>query len=296
MRSATAPLPESVAAYLATIHNEPRQSPEASPDRLNGDINDAVSAYNRLSRGCSQAHLALFFHEHIFSGKSPAKAAQIKNSWSALLAPHLATVCSADGLPLITTPSPQLLCGYSTSLADGAFSRRHVAAQDQLRPSIPHYTLANSQGLSFPFLAAEFTASGLPRSGNTGTGESLGQCAVACTAGLRMARRLNKVARRCQEQRKNEGLSSIGALECVPEICHGVIVNQNTADLYVAWVEEPSTDVRAAKPVYVVQRTARYLLSKPEYMKQFRQHVHNIVAWGIHERLSTVRALLDVIG
>ncbi|EPE06394.1 hypothetical protein F503_02522 [Ophiostoma piceae UAMH 11346] len=298
VRPINKPLPENVAAHLATIRRGPRQSPQASSDGTNGNINDALSAYNRLSRGCSQADLAAFFREHIFSSQSPARAAPIRNSWSMPLAPHLTAACSVNGRPVVTIPSPQLLCGYSSNPADGAFSHQHVAAQERLQPNIPHYTWANRQGLSFPFLAAEFAASGLSKSSDNSTDESVSQCAVACTASVKIARRLNRVAKWYQEerQRKGKGQNKFGALSYVPEICHGVVVDQNTADLYVAWAEESSTEVRAGELVYFVQRTEHYMLSKPEHMEEFRRQVHNIAAWGIQERLSMVRAALYGIG
>lgn len=203
-------------------------------------------------------------------------------------------LCATTGVPMarhlvppqqlaasfpVSRPRPDLLYGYphdsiSSTELKWLFTETQRIALSHLHPQLPLYADAGD-GLLFPFFAIEFKAA-------TGTGGNLwiatNQCAGASAACLQAVDRLNAV------------LGEHGCEERVPNLCYSIAVDNNLAQLHVAWKDDAG---------FYVKRLDNFLLSIPEHLVSLRRRVLNILEWGRNGnpggRLSNIRVALDII-
>jgi len=133
-----------------------------------------------------------------------------------------------------------------------------------------HYPQVDSFGALFlPFMAVKIKST-------RGTlWIAANQCAGASAACLQIIHQLNKM------------LAEHGCTGLVPNLCYSTAVDNNLAQLYIAWKGDDEW--------FNMQRAESFLLSSPEQFVAFRCRVLSILEWGRTRRLDEIRAAMDFI-
>ena len=167
----------------------------------------------------------------------------------------------------ISTPVPDMLCGYNRGYA---FSRQ----EDQLQSMQGEMTV-NSHNLLYPFFAIEFKADSPSSSGSlvVATNQCLGDSATC----VNLAERLNQRLRECQKTKNQK-------INCA---AFSIAMSGSEARFYVSWKDDESH--------YYMQKFDHLCLQDPQHHLKFRSWVLNIMDWGTGTRLKEIQNALDAL-
>lgn len=261
------PLPGFVASHVEKVLRADRAEPSSDDMKL------LVRQLNVLSAGCDEAAVADVFKGKIFPDANALCAygtAGLAKSSGLLMYQHLVPVNPVSPYK-VTQSKPSMLYGYSGD-QDVAFTQQQLLAQTVIHPQNPHYLVATSDCLSFPFLVVEFKAAGGTR-GDLWVAAN--QCAGAASCCLNATLQLNSVLPPQAQQ------------SLIDNIAYCIALDNNTAQLFVSWTDGFLR--------YYVQRVSAFLVSDPDHLADLRKQVRNILDWGQGTRLQQVRNALDAI-
>ncbi|KAI0406291.1 hypothetical protein F4802DRAFT_109555 [Xylaria palmicola] len=260
-------LPIHISGHLCEM-GKGEDSPDPSSEKLQGYMQEL----SFLADGCTEADVECFLADAVFPNAldpTYGRSSGLEIAKSALMSSHL--IPNNPDTPFrVTQPKPDVLYGYCNNIA---FTEAQRQAQSSLYPRSARFAVATAQGLRFPFFTVEFKAAGGTR-GDLWV--AVNQCAGASSACLSIIARLN------------EALRKSGSKQRVDNVSYSVAVDNNTAQLYVAWKGDDD-------PKYHLQQVGTFVLSREEEFKSFRRQVRDIVHWGMGTRLAQIRDAMDSI-
>ncbi|KAJ4286487.1 hypothetical protein N0V90_013187 [Kalmusia sp. IMI 367209] len=158
----------------------------------------------------------------------------------------------------LSTPFPDLLYGYQL---DRAFPQQQALA-------LKSATLANNDGLMFPFLLVEVKGDGGSMYGATN------QCLGGSASCVNIAETLNWCLKQQQLPRVYSAVFSIA-------------MNGTEARVYISW--------KASKLDWYMQKIEHFVLHRATDYEEFQKIVQNIFDWGRGHRLDEIRKALDAL-
>ncbi len=171
-----------------------------------------------------------------------------------------------------------MLYGYPVTSLSTLFDPAQHLAIHNLDPQIRNYGRVG--GLFFPFLIVECKAAA---STQGSLWVAANQCAGASAACLQAIDRLN------QELAQHDA----NAAEPVANFCYSIAIDNNLAQLYVAWKVKQN-----GGRVYM-QRIQSFLLHRVDELMALRHCIEAILDWAFNDqpsgRLNTIRGALDSI-
>jgi hypothetical protein len=183
----------------------------------------------------------------------------------------------------VAQPKPDLLYGYSSDTQNGAFTQSQILTQTTSLSVCLRHAHTSLQTLKYPFLTVQVKAAGGAGTKGGDLWSATNECAGASAACLEATGTLDAI------------LLLAGIHEDVDSllVSYAIAVDNNVAQLYVAWVEELH-----ALPwvrLYYLQRVDAFLLSRAEDFMGFRMQVRNILDWGKGARLKQIQGFLDAL-
>lgn len=260
-------LPNQIASHVESMRSQ-RTSPGPSSEDLERYLDDV----DALAEGCNEADVDTFFADSLLpkaSDPSYGRASGLIAVKSSLVSSHLIPANPASQFR-VSQPKPDYLYGYTPNQGS-AFTDTQLTTQGTLHPKNCRYPEATTQGLRFPFFTIELKAAG----GTKGDlWVAVNQCAGTSSACLAAIGRLNTLLK------GHEGVRQVDSMT------YSIVADNNTAQLYISWAEEPQ---------YNVQQVDAFLLSRKEDLKKLHRMIRNILDWGKEERLMQIKMALDVI-
>lgn len=171
----------------------------------------------------------------------------------------------------ISVPAPDILFGYNPiafPLNDQVLLRGVLGKMEQ----------CNTDNLILPFLLVEFK----------GDGGSMWACENQCLGGGATCVNISHKLHTYLLERTSDGFNSVVFV---------IAMNLREASIHACWKpargEEGSEDLETE---YCMQLIGAFLLLDAQHFANFRQFVHNIIEWGMKERLEAVEKAIILIG
>lgn len=252
LRSSREKYPQHIASLVDNVGKD-RSSPAPSPDQVWQDL----SLEDLETEGFDEPKVEKYFQSTIFY--DPKSRDSLARSDRQPMLKHV--VPNTDSKFRLSTPVPDTLYGYN-----------HRDAFPQHRTqliSMGTETMANTQGLTYPFFVIEFK-------GNSGDlWVATNQCLGGSMSCVNMAERLNQQLKECKSDK----------IRPINSTAFSIAMNGTEARLYISWKHDELD--------YYMQKVKSFLLQEPEHYIEFRKYVRNIIDWGKDKRLKEIRDSLD---
>ncbi|KAJ4308166.1 hypothetical protein N0V84_012254 [Fusarium piperis] len=255
LRSSRDRFPDQVADLIDSMRRD-RDSPGPTLDEVWED-----KALEELGIGAAESDVEKYFQNRIFPDGDRANS--LKRSDRLPMAKH--TVPSTGSGLKVSTPVPDMLYGYNRQ---NAFPQ-HLAQLISIGPE----TVANTQGLIYPFFIVEFKADGPSGAGSLWVATN--QCLGGSASCVNIAEKLNHRLRQCQSDMVHPTDSA----------SFSIAMSGTEARLYISWKHNELD--------YYMANVKSFLLQDAEHFIEFRKYVRNIIDWGRGERLEGIRKSLD---
>jgi hypothetical protein len=254
MHSSREQFPQHIAGLLNEVRKD-RDSPNPSLDQVCQD-----TRLEDLEMGTAEPDVEKYFHTYVFPDPEPTDI--LKRTDRNPMAKH--AVPDVGSNLKVSTPVPDMLFGYT----DEAFPQQQI----QLI-SMGNETVANSQGLIYPFFVIEFKADGPSGAGSLWVATN--QCLGGSASCVNIAERLNHQLGQCKSDK----------VQPIDSAAFSIAMSGTEARLYISWKHDELN--------YYTRKVDSFLLQSPEYYLKFRKYVRNIIDWGKDKRLKEIRDSLD---
>ena len=278
--SPNTPLPLAVATYIKQLQAIQQAVKQAAQEGIQqaDQAAEAVILLNNLGLETSEPRVVRCLEQYIFPPLTAPPTMQLARIESLPMPRHLLPQPPSPNHLPVSQPRPNMLYGYPVTSLSSLFDPAQHLAIHNLDPQIRNY--ARVRGLVFPFLIVECKAAA---STQGSLWVAANQCAGASAACLQVIDRLN------QELAQHDA----NAAEPVANLCYSIAIDNNLAQLYVAW-----KDTQNGGRVYM-QRIQSFLLDRVDELLALRRRIEAILDWAFNDqpggRLYTVRGALDSI-
>lgn len=238
-----------------------RESPEPHPDQLLKS-----KGYTNIVDGCTEEDVRHFFVKHIQQDCEESDRVKVSHD-APMRAEWRIGNENNESLP-ISIPKPDILYGYQAE--DGFKYHRTQLA------SLGRSMASNGPGNILPFFVVELKSQGPGSRGSLWVAEN--QVLGGASSCVSMVSYLN-------DQLRATASSHGEPVHQIDTATFSVAMSNTEARLYISWEKE--------KFHYYTQRYKSFALAEPEQYLEFRRYVRNIIDWGAHERLDSIRHALD---
>lgn len=249
------PLPGHITSVIDRLDRD-RGSLAPTEDQIKDD-----DRLNSIWLGVEESEIEEYFKDNVFP--LPEPSGDLKRTIRFPMARRIVPD-NPEFLKNISNPVPDMLYGYDRHKVFHYRQPRLIAIGDEM--------VGNSQGLVLPFFAIELKGEGPSVNGNLWVATN--QCLGGSSSCVNVAERFNL------------HLMHSTALP-IQTTAFSIAMSGTEARLYVTWIDDDR--------YYQMASVRNFLLHDPKSFLEFRKYVHNIVDWGKGERLTAIRAALDVL-
>lgn len=249
-------LPENVRNLFEAVEQQ-----RSSPSPLTTDPVQR-RMLRRLAEVSSEDHVIEYFDKTIVSNL-PTEYLFKRNKDQFMLQ---ALVPSFNLEYRVSQPKPNMLYGYDRGVD---FSPRQLKQLQKMRDPLR----ATNAGLHCPFLVIECKGDGPSSKSAGGFWVATNQCLGGAATCVNLVERFNAQLSEYEGVRRIEGA------------CFSIAMTNKMAELYISWKDD--------EEVFQMQQVTEFVLRRHEEFDEFRTCVRNIIAWGMGERLGSIKRALD---